>query len=78
MPRSAVNPKANTPACTRRNSRRNPPNAERLAPTSISKVSCSALVLWEAQVRTESLRRLQLAAQAGDTMVWLVRPLAAA
>jgi len=40
--------------------------------------SCSALVLWEAQVRTESLRRLQLAAQAGDTVVWLVRPLAAA
>lgn len=40
--------------------------------------SCSALVLWQSQVRTESLRRLHLAAQAGDTILWLVRPLATA
>jgi protein ImuA len=39
--------------------------------------SCAALVLWQAQVRTEALRRLHLAAQAGDTVVWLMRPLAA-
>lgn len=39
---------------------------------------CGALVLWQPQVRNEALRRLHLAAQAGDTTVWLVRPLAAA
>lgn len=40
--------------------------------------SCAALMLWQTQVRNESLRRLHLAAQAGDTVFWLVRPLAAA
>jgi protein ImuA len=40
--------------------------------------SCAALVLWQPQVRNEALRRLHLAAQAGDTTLWLVRPLAAA
>lgn len=40
--------------------------------------SCAALVLWQSQVRNESLRRLQVAAQAGDTVFWLLRPLAAA
>lgn len=40
--------------------------------------SCAALVLWQSQVRNESLRRLHLAAQAGDTIFWLVRPLSAA
>lgn len=40
--------------------------------------SCAALVLWQTQVRNESLRRLHLAAQAGDTVFWLVRPLALA
>jgi protein ImuA len=40
--------------------------------------SCAALVLWQMQVRTESLRRLHLAAQAGDAVFWLMRPLAAA
>jgi protein ImuA len=36
------------------------------------------LLLWQAQVRNESLRRLHLAAQSSDTVFWLLRPLAAA
>lgn len=40
--------------------------------------SCGALVLWQTHVRPEALRRLHLAAQATDTLLWLVRPLAAA
>lgn len=36
-----------------------------------------ALILWQSQVRAESLRRLNLAAQAADTYFWVVRPLAA-
>jgi len=40
--------------------------------------SCGGLLLWQTQVRNESLRRLHLAAQAGDTTFWLVRPLSAA
>lgn len=40
--------------------------------------SCGAVVLWQSNVRPESLRRLNLAAQATDTWLWLVRPLAAA
>lgn len=40
--------------------------------------SCSALVLWQMQVRNESLRRLHLAAQASDVVFWLVRSLAVA
>lgn len=40
--------------------------------------SCGAVVLWQANVRPESLRRLNLAAQSTDTWLWLVRPLAAA
>lgn len=39
--------------------------------------SCGALLFWQPQVRTEALRRLQLASQASDTMFWLVRPLSA-
>lgn len=38
---------------------------------------CGAVVLWQANVRPESLRRLNLAAQSADTWLWLVRPLAA-
>ncbi len=38
--------------------------------------SCGAVVLWQANVRAESLRRLHLAAQAADTHFWLLRPLA--
>lgn len=40
--------------------------------------SCGAVVLWQQHVRPESLRRLNLAAQATDTWLWLLRPLAAA
>ncbi len=40
--------------------------------------SCGALLFWQAGIRHESLRRLQLAAQASDMLCWLLRPLAAA
>lgn len=38
--------------------------------------SCGALLFWPGTVRHESLRRLQLAAQASDLLCWLLRPLA--
>ncbi len=37
--------------------------------------SCGALLLWQGALRTEALRRLQLAAQASDMLCWLLRPL---
>lgn len=40
--------------------------------------SCSALLLWLNQARPEVLRRLHLAAQYGNTLFFLFRPLAAA
>lgn len=40
--------------------------------------SCGALLLWQDAIRHESLRRLQLAAQASDMLCWLLRPLSAA
>lgn len=40
--------------------------------------SCGALLFWQMQVRPEALRRLHLAAQASDTVFWMLRPLAAA
>ncbi|MBX9794146.1 MAG: translesion DNA synthesis-associated protein ImuA [Burkholderiaceae bacterium] len=40
--------------------------------------SCGAVMLWQSNVRAESLRRLNLAAQSTDTWLWLIRPLAAA
>ncbi|GAB2854408.1 translesion DNA synthesis-associated protein ImuA [Pseudoduganella ginsengisoli] len=39
---------------------------------------CGALLLWQQQIRHENLRRLHLAAQSGDTLFCLMRPLAAA
>ena len=39
---------------------------------------CGALLLWQQHVRGEALRRLHLAAQSGDTLFCLLRPLAAA
>ena len=36
-----------------------------------------AVILWQTNVRNESLRRLHLAAQATDTWLWLLRPLTA-
>jgi protein ImuA len=38
---------------------------------------CGALVLWQAQIRPESLRRLNLIAQSSDSYFWVVRPLSA-
>jgi protein ImuA len=40
--------------------------------------SCGALLLWQAHIRPEALRRLHLAAQASETVFWMLRPLAAA
>lgn len=38
--------------------------------------SCGALIFWETHARSESLRRLLLAAQASDMLFWMLRPLA--
>jgi protein ImuA len=40
--------------------------------------SCGALMMWQAHARPESLRRLHLAAQAGETLCFMFRPAAAA
>jgi protein ImuA len=40
--------------------------------------SCGALVFWQQQVRSESLRRLHLAAQGTDLLFWMMRPLVCA
>ncbi|SUV68708.1 Uncharacterized conserved protein [Bordetella avium] len=40
--------------------------------------SCTALLCWLPQVRPESLRRLHLAAQASDTLFFVLRPAQAA
>jgi protein ImuA len=37
--------------------------------------SCGVLVFWQQQVRSASLRRLHLAAAAGDTLFFMMRPL---
>ena len=39
---------------------------------------CGALLLWQNHVRGETLRRLHLAAQSGNTLFVMMRPLAAA
>jgi len=39
---------------------------------------CGALLLWQNHVRGETLRRLHLAAQSGNTLFFMIRPLAAA
>ena len=38
--------------------------------------SCGALLFWQSHVRTESLRRLHLAAQGTNILFWMMRPLA--
>ncbi|WP_426172449.1 translesion DNA synthesis-associated protein ImuA [Pseudoduganella sp. R-34] len=38
--------------------------------------SCGAVLLWQQHIRSESLRRLHLAAQSGDTFLCLMRPIA--
>jgi protein ImuA len=40
--------------------------------------SCGALLIWQTQIRPEALRRLHLAAQAAQTLLWMMRPLAQA
>ena len=40
--------------------------------------SVGAVMMWTTQIRQESLRRLNLAAQTGETLLWVLRPLAAA
>ena len=40
--------------------------------------SCGALLFWQQNVRGESLRRLHLAAQSGETLFFMMRPLASA
>ncbi|MDQ1835342.1 hypothetical protein [Massilia scottii] len=40
--------------------------------------SGSALLFWPSHVRPEALRRLNLAAQAGETLFFMLRPIAAA
>jgi protein ImuA len=37
--------------------------------------SCGAVLFWQQQIRHEALRRLHLLAQAGDTCLWVFRPL---
>lgn len=39
---------------------------------------CGAVLLWQQNVRSEALRRLHLAAQSGEALFCLLRPLAAA
>lgn len=40
--------------------------------------SCGAVLLWQQHIRNEALRRLHLAAQCGETLFFLLRPIAAA
>jgi protein ImuA len=40
--------------------------------------SCGALLLWQQHARGETLRRLHLAAQSGETLFFMFRPLACA
>lgn len=40
--------------------------------------NCGAVILWETHIRSESLRRLNLAAQTTDTWCWFMRPISAA
>lgn len=40
--------------------------------------SCGAVLFWAQHIRPESLRRLHLAAQAGETLFFLLRPISAA
>lgn len=44
----------------------------------VLKGGCGALLYWAPHIRAESLRRLHLAAQAGETLFFLLRPISAA
>ena len=39
---------------------------------------CTAVLMWQTNIRTDALRRLNLAAQRAETWMWLFRPLAQA
>ncbi|MCY0389880.1 translesion DNA synthesis-associated protein ImuA [Robbsia sp. Bb-Pol-6] len=40
--------------------------------------TCGMLLFWQPQIRNDALRRLHLAAQAGDTVFFMMRPMTAA
>ena len=40
--------------------------------------NCGGVILWQTDIRPETLRRLNLAAQTTDTWFWLMRPISAA
>lgn len=40
--------------------------------------TCGMLLFWQPQIRTDALRRLHLAAQANDTVFFMIRPMTAA
>lgn len=44
----------------------------------LKNASCGAVLLWQNNIRPESLRRLNLAAQSGDICFWLLRPMTGA
>lgn len=48
------------------------------AEQALRSASCGAVLFWTNHARSEALRRLNLAAQAGETLFFMFRPLAAA
>ncbi len=46
--------------------------------TVLKSSSCGSVLLWANHIRQESLRRLHLAAQTGDNLLYIIRPIAAA
>jgi protein ImuA len=48
------------------------------AEQALRSASCGAVMLWANHARSEAMRRLNLAAQAGETLFFMFRPLAAA
>lgn len=57
---------------------KSPTNSDALwAAEQILRSNCGALLFWCTHARSESLRRLHLAAQAGETLFFMLRPLAA-
>lgn len=57
---------------------KSPTNSDALwAAEQILRGGCGALLFWCTHARSESLRRLHLAAQAGETLFFMLRPLAA-
>lgn len=57
---------------------KSPTNSDALwAAEQVLRNGCGALLFWCTHARSESLRRLHLAAQAGETLFFMLRPLAA-